>query len=280
MKETGIQISGRQSSWAPNPGVWRQQYEATGYLVVENAVDPDTLQQMRAALDQIEHDYSQGSLSPTLSRFVTTDNARSKALGQGEGANTISNIMELPLFAPIFRDIIIYPRVLDILEAIFETGEFAFHNYKCICKMPHNNTPFQWHRDLPYLQHTTANLITCMLCVDDMTEENGATVVCPGTHRIAHEDVKASDKNIPETEVPTNRVTVTCPAGSAVVFHVNIVHGGGPNLSDGKRRNAIGIWSGPDCYPATGARYVYESVMPRSKDLMRQKQIEMCFADM
>jgi ectoine hydroxylase-related dioxygenase (phytanoyl-CoA dioxygenase family) len=269
--------SNHRSDWVPNPELWRAQYEATGYLLVENAIDADTLQELRVALEQIEHDYAEGTLSPALSRYVFTDQARSRALGHEGGANTISNIMELPVFAPIFRDLIVYPRVLDVLESIFETSEFSFHNYKCICKMPHNNTPFQWHRDLPYLQHTTPNLLTCMICVDDMTVENGATVVCPGTHHIAHEDVKASDKDIPEAEVPLDRVTVTCPAGSIVLFHVNIVHGGGPNLSDGKRRNVISIWSGPDCYPITGERYAYEFVMPRSKDPMRQKQIEMCF---
>jgi ectoine hydroxylase-related dioxygenase (phytanoyl-CoA dioxygenase family) len=185
--------------------------------------------------------------------------------------------MELPLFDPVFRNLIVYERVLDILEALFGTSEFAFHNYKCICKMPGNVAPFQWHRDLPYLQHTSPNLLTCMLCVDPMTAENGATVVCPGTHRIAHEEVKPGDVDMPAAEVPADRVTVTCPAGSAVLFHVNIIHGGPPNVTQEKRRNVIGIWSGPGAYPTTGNRYVYQGVMPRSQDPMRRKQIEMTF---
>jgi ectoine hydroxylase-related dioxygenase (phytanoyl-CoA dioxygenase family) len=110
-----------------------------------------------------------------------------------------------------------------------------------------------------------------------MTQENGATVVCPGSHRIAHTDVKASDVNMQEDEVPDPRVTVECPAGSAVVFHVNIVHGGGPNESESKRRNVIGIWAGPDALPTTANRYAYEFVAPRSQDATRQKQIAMTF---
>ena len=80
-----------------------------------------------------------------------------------------------------------------------------------------------------------------------------------------------------EVEVPANRVSVTCPAGSAVLFHVNLVHGGGPNLSQSKRRNVIGIWSGPGSYPTTPHRFAYHDVMPRSIDPMRQKQIQMTF---
>jgi ectoine hydroxylase-related dioxygenase (phytanoyl-CoA dioxygenase family) len=266
------------NDWTPDAAAWKRQYEDAGYLLVENAVEPDLLARMREAMDRIEREYHGGTLSPWLARHVSTDRSRTKGLRTGPvDSDAISNVMELPLFDPLFRDLIVYPRVLDILQALFDSPEFAFHNYKCICKMPGNQAPFQWHRDLPYLQHTSPNLITCMLCLDDMTEENGATVVCPGSHRIPHEAVKATDTDIDESDVPADRITLACPAGSAVLFHVSLVHGGGPNRSASKRRNAISIWSGPDAYPTTAARYAYQSVMPRSQDPMRQKQVEMTF---
>jgi ectoine hydroxylase-related dioxygenase (phytanoyl-CoA dioxygenase family) len=83
--------------------------------------------------------------------------------------------------------------------------------------------------------------------------------------------------DMPESAVPEDRVTVECPAGSAVLFHINIVHGGGPNLSQARRRNVIGIWAGPDTYPTTANRYAYEFVMPRSTNPERQKQIQETF---
>jgi ectoine hydroxylase-related dioxygenase (phytanoyl-CoA dioxygenase family) len=267
----------RMTSWTPDPAAWQADYRESGYLVVENVIEPDILREMRAELDRIEQRFAAGELPPSLASYITTDANRSRVYGVGQGGSTISNIMELAMFAPVFRDSILNPRMLDVLEAIFESSEFAFHNLKAICKMPHNDTPFQWHRDLPYLKHTTSNLITCMLCVDDMTVANGATVVCPGTHRLADEDVADSDRNIPEAEVPQPRVTVECPAGSAVLFHVNIIHGGGPNHSETKRRNAISIWGGPGCLPITRERYAYEFLKPRSADPMYQKQIDMTF---
>jgi len=72
-------------------------------------------------------------------------------------------------------------------------------------------------------------------------------------------------------------VTVKCPAGSAVLFHVNIIHGGGANRSDIPRRNIIGIWAGPDTYPVQQHRFAYQDLMPRSKDPARQKQMRMTF---
>lgn len=266
------------SEWTPDSAAWRRQYEETGYLLVENAVEPEMLQRMRNAVENIEEGFAAGTLAPSLRRFISTERDRTKHQRIGEvDSDAIHNIMEAPLFDPVFRDLIVYPRVLDILEALFATPEFAFHNYKCICKMPGSKAPFQWHRDLPYLQHTSPNLITCMLCLDPMTEENGATVVCPGTHRIPHEEVQRGDVDMAEADVPAERVTLTCPAGSAVLFHVSLIHGGGPNISASKRRNVISIWSGPGAYPTTAARYAYQSVMPRSADPMRQKQTEMTF---
>src|SRR5699024_5993656 len=105
-----------------------------------------------------------GSLPPRLRHFITLERDRHHA-GSAD-TDMISNIMELPLFDPVFRDLIVHAKVLDILEALFTSPEFSFHNYKAICKMPAGGASFQWHRDLPYLPHTSSNLITCMLCID------------------------------------------------------------------------------------------------------------------
>lgn len=270
-------VSARETT-TEEAATWQSKYERDGYLVVENALEPELVAAMRVVMDRIEADFAAGTLPDSLRRTIMTERSRTRYQRTGQvDSDVISNVMELPLFDPVFRDLIVHPRVLDILETLFATGEFAFHNYKCICKMPGNKAPFAWHRDLPYLQHTSPDLITCMLCLDDMTVENGATVVCPGTHRIAPAVVKDSDRDMDEAEIPTPRVAVVCPAGSAVLFHVNLIHGGGPNLSDTKRRNAISIWSAPGAHPTTPHRYAYQGVRPRSRDAQRQKQIAMTF---
>ncbi len=265
-------------NWQPRPQEWQQRYERDGYLVVEDVLEAPLLKAVRDELESIESAVRENILPAHLRSHVHLERDRTRGLRAGQFDNdAISNIMELPIFAPVFRDLIVHPRVLDILQVLFASTEFSFHNYKCICKMPGNEAPFQWHRDLPYLHHTSPNLITCMLCIDPMTAENGATVVCPGTHRIAHEEVRDGDTDIPEADVPAERVIVECPAGSAVLFHINIVHGGGSNRSTAKRRNVIGIWAGPETYPTTGARYAYEFVMPRSSNAERRKQTQETF---
>ncbi len=265
------------------PERWTADYERDGYLVVEDVLDPETLAGLRTGIERITEDPD--ALPKQLRRHVELERdyiakqPQYNELTVEQVGNAARNIMELPLFDPVFADLIPHPPLMDVLEALFDSTEFHFHNYKCIVKSPRVSSVFRWHRDLPYLLHSTPNLITAMLCLDDMTEQNGATVVLPGSHKLADENVSASDAEILEGDLPAgfDRVRVDCPAGSAVLFHVNIIHGGGANRSETPRRNVIGIWAGPDTYPTTAARYAYQDVYPRSADPARQKQLRMSF---
>jgi ectoine hydroxylase-related dioxygenase (phytanoyl-CoA dioxygenase family) len=267
------------------PEKWKAEYERDGYLMVPEVLDPSTLARLREAVEKITADPD--GLPLHLKRHVQMERDYVQEPGQrkyndlnaAEVGNAVRNIMELPLFSPFLAHIIMHKPLLDILETLFESPEFHFHNYKCIIKAPKVSSAFRWHRDLPYLKHTTPNLITAMLCLDPMTRENGATVVLPGTHRIPEDQFKESDVEIQEDRLPreARQVTVECPAGSAVLFHVNIIHGGGPNRSESPRRNIIGIWAGPDTYPTTASRYAYGEVYPRSQDPAKRLQVEKTF---
>lgn len=279
-----------------NPQKWRADFERDGYLIVEDCLDPVTLQKLRSAIEDLSGRLAESIQDITeppaciprnlahwieFERDFVQNNPDYNELSRDDVGTAIRNIMELPLFHPLFADLICYEPLLDILETLFASSEFAFHNYKCIMKAPRVSSKFFWHRDLPYLAHSSPNLLTAMLCLDDMTEENGATVLLPGTHKVAHETVTDADRNIPEDSLPSGpRVTACCPAGSAVLFHVNIIHGGGGNRTDAPRRNVIGIWSGPGAYPITAARYAYQDLMPRSKDPARIKQTRDTFPNL
>lgn len=263
------------------PDVWKTSYERDGYLVVEDCLDDKTLAALREGIERITADPE--GVPPHLRSHVQLERDYARAGGERPDADRVGKavrlIMELPLFDPVFARLICYEPLLDVLETLFESKEFHLHNYKCINKEPQASGAFVWHRDLPYLYHSTANLLTAMLCLDDMTEENGATVVLPGSHLLVDENVSVGDQDIDEADLPAGmeRRTVTCPAGSAVLFHVNILHGGGANRSTTPRRNVIGIWAGPDTYPIGSARYAYQDLYPRSEDPARQRQLRMTF---
>ena len=43
----------------------------------------------------------------------------------------------------MFADLICYEPLLDVLEAIFASTEFSFHNYKCIIKAQRVSSRFR-----------------------------------------------------------------------------------------------------------------------------------------
>ena len=71
-------------------------------------------------------------------------------------------------------------------------------------------------------------------CLDDFTEENGATRVVPGSHR-RHTAPVASDQQTPT-------VPLVAPAGSIVVFESRLWHKTGNNVTKDQRRAGAFAW--------------------------------------
>ena len=72
-------------------------------------------------------------------------------------------------------------------------------------------------------------VVNTMWALDDFTEENGATVVVPGSHKWVDE------RPTKDTKV----LRAVMPAGSVLIFVGSIFHGGGANKTDQSRLGVI-----------------------------------------
>tara|TARA_A100001011_G_C14297493_1_gene839140 strand:+ start:996 stop:1832 length:837 start_codon:yes stop_codon:yes gene_type:complete len=96
-----------------------------------------------------------------------------------------------------------------------------------------------WHRDLNYLHFTTSKPfgINVFFCIDDFTNENGATYMLPGSHR--HE-------KFPGVEyAEKHKIQMEAKAGSALVFDAMIFHRAGRNISKKDRLTMTNIYTYP-----------------------------------
>ena len=115
-----------------------------------------------------------------------------------------------------------------------ETAILHLQNGLILPSFPAGEVPetFQtsFHQDFPRHLNGYVASINVFFSVDAFTEENGGTIVVPGTHQQA---VRPEPAHLEASAVP-----VVCPAGSMLVFDSTLWHAAGPNVS-GRDRLAI-----------------------------------------
>ncbi|MEU8540504.1 phytanoyl-CoA dioxygenase family protein [Streptomyces sp. NPDC048717] len=94
------------------------------------------------------------------------------------------------------------------------------------------------HQDNRYWHLDPAEAVTVWMALDDATLDNGCVRYVLGSHhwgRVAHTRPEEGSVLV-EAHSEQETVAYPVPAGSALVHHANILHGSGPNLTDGPRR--------------------------------------------
>jgi ectoine hydroxylase-related dioxygenase (phytanoyl-CoA dioxygenase family) len=156
------------------------------------------------------------------------------------GANPFEGHKTQRLYAPLSKtrvidDLLAHPRILALLDAIL-TPNYLLSQAQLINILPGEAAQALHHDDafcvLPR-PHRTLHA-AFIAAVDEFTEENGATVVVPGSHRWGD-------------RLPERREAIACPmpAGSAVFFLGSLWHGGGENRSARPRLAVTGQYCDP-----------------------------------
>lgn len=140
-----------------------------------------------------------------------------------------------PPFAPyVFRDIVANPFAIQVTKAILGEGAYnRFYNGNANCpgsgtQPLHGDTPHLW-QDMPHA-HPTASLVVNVSLVD-VTEENGATELWPGTHLIPvnRGPITATLEAQRRESVPPVRANAR--KGSLLIRDMRLWHRGVPNYS-------------------------------------------------
>jgi ectoine hydroxylase-related dioxygenase (phytanoyl-CoA dioxygenase family) len=265
--------------------VWRKAFCDDGYLIVRDLIDSETLLKLQEAMEKVTNNTE--SLPPSLKDkiFFEREHVKNNVqkypdLTPEQCGDSVREISDLPLFDSVFARLICYEPLLNVLEALFQSTEFSFYLQIGHPKAARvGNGLLHFHRDAANEDFTSAGTITTILCLDEMTAENGPTVFVPGSHRVSDEEaMKPCWRTVEESELnPEKMVKAICPAGSAIFFSSKIIHGTGPNRSDYSRRTVLMGWAGANVLPASAVRFPYQGIKPRSKNPLYQKQLEKTF---
>lgn len=134
--------------------------------------------------------------------------------------------------SPVFAELPVHPEVLPLVEDVL--GPECLLSSLTAIEMHPGQTAQPLHADdgsIPLPRPHVPITCTVIWALTDFDEANGGTRVAPGSHRADHAPGRE------ERAVPS--LGVTMPAGSALVVHGSLWHGGGANTSDAARRAIV-----------------------------------------
>lgn len=149
--------------------------------------------------------------------------------------------MCLLAYDDLFVEMATESRVLAVVESLL--GDyFTLMLQNGIINVPdvgEDQTAGLWHRDLGYQHLVTSRPlgVTALFCLDDFSEETGATRVLPASHKA---EVFPSEEYVRQHER-----TVEAAAGSAIVLDAMLYHRSGRNTSGRVRRGVNNIYTLP-----------------------------------
>jgi ectoine hydroxylase-related dioxygenase (phytanoyl-CoA dioxygenase family) len=235
----------------------QQQYDdfwRNGFLVVENAVTPDLLQK----LQQIFDDWVAESCAYTEA-YGTTINAQPRF--DLEASHRADKPALRRVNAPVevsetYYEAMASSRMTDCVTDLIGPN-VKFHHSKINSKLPGGNTEVKWHQDFTFTPHTNDDVVTALLMVDDVTQENGPLEVAPGSHRgdlhsLWHDGTftGAVDDQVAADAQASSSVCLG-PAGSVCLMHTRLMHGSQANRSTRPRTLFICVYSNADAVPCS-----------------------------
>src|SRR3546814_294882 len=153
-----------------------------------------------------------------------------------------------------YREVMTDARMVDMVADLIGP-DVKFHHCKINVKLPGAHTEVAYHQDFAYTPHTNDDLVTALLMLDEVTEENGCLMVVPGTHKgpihSLFKDGVFTGKMADEVEsdMLARQIPVTGKVGSVCLMHTRLAHGSAANRSDRPRGLYICVYSAADAVP-------------------------------
>jgi ectoine hydroxylase-related dioxygenase (phytanoyl-CoA dioxygenase family) len=191
-----------------------REIEERGYTILEGVIERDLLDALTDRLLRLERTLG---VVPAENEF--------------EGTRTL-RIYNLLARDPLFQRIPVHDAVLPVVEGVLERG-CLISSLSSIAIDPGETAQLIHSDDQLIGLPRPHQAIVCntMWGVSDFTEENGATRVVPGSHRLDHG---------PDPTARYETIAAEMPRGSVLIWHGSLWHGGGANLT-GERRTGIAM---------------------------------------
>jgi len=230
-----------------------EQFRSDGYLTVADAVTAEQLAALKgqiAAWVEESRSHREPFGPPTIDgrpRFdMGTEHSRAHP-----ALRRVNNPSDI---APAFDEVMRNAATVDMVAALIGP-DVKLHHCKVNLKLPGSATEVGYHQDFAYTPHSNDDVVTALLMLDEMTEENGCLKVVAGSHRgpvyslFEGERFTGSVAPAIARELEARAVAVTGPAGAVYLMHTRLAHGSDANRSARPRGLYICVYSAADAVP-------------------------------
>lgn len=192
-----------------------QKLDGDGFVVLENYLEPDYLEALRARTDEL---------------LAIEGNRAGSEFKQEPHALRLANLVDK---GEVFERAVVMPEILELAAHVlgprFKLGSVNFR-----AANPYSASAQPLHVDVGALPDEKGySVCNTVWMLDDFTPENGATRCVPGTHRSG----KSPQQVVSDAAAPhPDEVLITGKAGTVAVMNAHVWHGGTANRTDAPRR--------------------------------------------
>jgi len=190
------------------------QLRETGYLIVRGICDPEHLENIRGVLDRTWEDFSRAPSWIGGGRII------------GHLACKLPSTRDM-----VFDDVLLNPIVRHIAAGLLGATPRNLH-YGGNTNLP-DSVPQMFHSDV---EDRTESSLVVNIPVGNVTSDNGAIELIPGTHRrqYAHDEILSLERR-------GDYVRAETASGDVILRYPGLLHRGTSNKSS-RPRHMIGLW--------------------------------------
>jgi ectoine hydroxylase len=239
--------------WSSEPGPMDSAeiaaHDANGYTIVQDLLSPAEVQTLWQELGRLSADPKLAADERTIVE---------------KRSNEVRSIFEVHLISDLIAELVRDPRILDRARQIL--GSDVYVHQSRVNYMPgFTGKGFYWHSDFETWHAEdgmpSPRAVSISLALTDNYPFNGGLMVIPGSHRTFvrcvgetpddhyKESLREQEIGVPGQDDLTQLAMgrgidqFTGPAGSALLFDSNIMHGSGNNITPYPRSNIFVVFN-------------------------------------
>ncbi len=228
-----------------------KEYDENGFVILHGLFSAKEIEAARADISRmagIETDHIVREKSGTVRTIFRSHDAAS------------------PTHSRPFHAMARVPRLMKPIQDVLRSTDLYIYHSKLNLKDAIDGAIWQWHQDYGYWKvdgvPSADGMTTALVMLNEASELSGCLYFIPGSHKLGRLDPEMDDRTTSYKlwTVPKQRmielmeehgdpVAITGEPGTAVIFHPNIVHGSGHNMSPRARWQMYFVYNRQDNRP-------------------------------